>query len=64
MDSQQQRPSRQHSLRRTSPKGEDFIGTCTLCGKADLTLVNLTWDECENQRGLTPDEAVVEAIKG
>lgn len=56
-------PGRRHSLNRTSPKGGPFIGTCALCGKAGLTLDDMR-DECENQRGLTQDEAVVEAILG
>lgn len=57
------RPSRVHSLNRTSPKGGPFIGTCALCGKAGLTLDNMR-DECENQRALTQDEAVIEAVLG
>jgi len=52
-----------HSLERTSPKGGPFIGTCTLCGKTDLPIGAATQD-CENVRGLTQDEAVVEAITG
>jgi hypothetical protein len=56
-------PSRQHSLERTSPKGGPFVGTCRLCGKAGLTLDDMR-DECENQRGLSSDEALIEAVKG
>lgn len=54
-----------HSLERTSPKGEGqkFIGTCRLCGKPGLT-----WDDmnepCENVRGLTNEEALLEALRG
>ncbi len=52
-----------HSLERTSPKGKDkkFIGVCVLCGEPGLPIeaANL---ECPNLRGLTSDEAVVEAI--
>lgn len=52
-----------HSLRRTSPKGKPFIGTCVLCGEEGLTPDDCT-DECPNLRGLTPDEALVEAVRG
>jgi hypothetical protein len=54
-----------HHLVRTSPKGpgQDFIGTCTLCGRQ-----NLTWDaikqDCENVRGLSQGDALAEFIKG
>lgn len=51
-----------HSLRRTNPKGERFVGTCVLCGTEGLTTSNMN-DDCPNQRGLTPDEALIEAIK-
>ena len=57
-------PSRMHSLNRTSPKGGPFIGVCSLCGKAGLTLDDIHNDECENPRGLSQDDAVVEAIVG
>ena len=54
-----------HSIERTSPKGEGykFIGTCRLCGTPNLTFANMD-DECPNQRGLTADEALIEAIEG
>jgi hypothetical protein len=58
-----QKPTRMHSLNRTSPKGHSFIGTCALCGKSDLTIGDMN-TECENTRGLSQDEAVVEAIIG
>jgi hypothetical protein len=54
-------PSRQHSLNRTSPKGGPFVGTCALCGKTGLTFDNMR-DECDNQRNLTQDEALIEAV--
>lgn len=57
------RPSRQHSINRTSPKGQPFVGTCALCGRAGLTFADMR-TECENPRGLSPDEALIEAIKG
>jgi hypothetical protein len=52
-----------HSIQRTSPKGQDFVGTCSLCGTPNLTTKNVH-DECPNQRGLTSDEAVIEAVTG
>ena len=52
-----------HSLERTSPKGKDqkFIGVCVLCGEQGLEIEAANLD-CPNLRGLTSDEAVVEAI--
>lgn len=58
-----QQPSRMHSLNRTSPKGGPFVGTCALCGKTGLTLDAMR-EECENPRGLTQAEAIVEAVEG
>lgn len=56
-------PRQRHSLNRTSPKGHSFVGTCSLCGKQSLTLADMN-SECENTRGLTQDEAVIEAVLG
>lgn len=55
------RPTRLHSLRRTNPKGQPSINVCVLCGKEGLTMADMA-TECENVRGLTSDEALVEAI--
>ena len=52
-----------HSLRRTSPKGQAFLGVCTLCGKENVTLEQMGKEECPNVRGLSEEEAVLEAIK-
>ena len=54
-----------HAIERTSPKGpgQKFIGTCRLCGKKDLP-ASAALEECENWRGLTSDEALIEAITG
>lgn len=52
-----------HSLERTSPKGTRFVGTCRLCGQEHLTTADMN-DECPNQRGLSQDEALIEAIEG
>lgn len=56
-------PRRRHSLERTSPKGQSFVGTCTLCGIPNLTLSDMN-SECENVRGLSDAEALVEAVTG
>lgn len=52
-----------HSIERTSPKGagQKFIGTCRLCGRSGLTIADVN-EPCENMRGLTDDEALIEAI--
>lgn len=34
-----------HSLKRTSPTGEDFVGVCTKCGKTGLHLEAMS-EEC------------------
>jgi hypothetical protein len=54
-----------HSLERTSPKGrgQEFIGTCRLCGTPNL-LMSAVFEDCPNPRGLTEDEALIEAIEG
>lgn len=54
-----------HAVNRTSPKGpgKPFIGTCALCGKTGLS-ASAALEECENVRGLTQDEALIEAILG
>lgn len=51
-----------HNIERTSPKGGLFIGTCVLCGSANLRFSDVTQD-CPNQRGLTEDESLLHAIK-
>lgn len=57
--------ARFHAIERTSPKGpgQKFIGTCSLCGKPGLTFADMN-EPCENVRGLTQDEALIEAIEG
>jgi hypothetical protein len=40
-----------------------FIGTCRLCGKPNLK-ASAALEDCENVRGLTVDEALIEAITG
>ena len=55
--------TKKHSLRRTSPKGQKFVGTCVLCGRSGLTIADMN-NECANVRGLTTDDALIEAIEG
>jgi hypothetical protein len=55
-----------HAINRTSPKGpgQPFIGTCYQCGKPNLTIEQAMEEDCPNQRGLTEEEALIEAIEG
>lgn len=50
-----------HAIERTSPVGEKFVGTCFKCGKKNLTTADIN-EPCENVRGLSQDEALIEAI--
>lgn len=54
-----------HAIQRTSPKGpgQKFIGTCSKCGMTGLTLSD-TAKDCENVRGTTQAEDLIEAIEG
>lgn len=52
-----------HSLERTSPKGEDFVGRCVLCGKQGLPMT-AALEKCPNPRNVTNEEAIINAIKG
>ena len=40
-----------------------FIGTCRLCGKTGL-LASAALEDCENVRGLSTEDALVETIIG
>lgn len=51
-------------VNRTSPKGVPFIGTCAACGKAGITFECLSSEECDNVRGMTQEQAVIEAVMG
>ena len=53
-----------HALSRTSPKGpgQEFIGTCRLCGTPNLA-ARAVLEDCPNQRGLTKSTVLLEAIK-
>jgi hypothetical protein len=48
-------------VNRTSPKGQEFVGTCAACGTKGLTFETMN-DECPNQRGMTRDQAILEAV--
>lgn len=50
-----------HTVYRVSPKGGPFVGTCSLCGRAGLTLRD-AMQPCENIRGLTQEQALLEAL--
>ncbi len=45
-----------HSLKRTSPKGGPFIGTCINCGKTDLPLARAN-EDCKNWTNAPPMKA-------
>ena len=53
-------------INRTSPtgKGQPFVGTCAACGKTGITGKALTEEECPNQRDMTNEQAILEAIEG
>jgi hypothetical protein len=50
-----------HALRRTSPKGEAFIGTCVRCLKRGLSLDEV-WADCPNTEQLSEEDAVMVAL--
>ena len=52
-----------HYVERSSPKGQDFVGTCRLCGMTGLK-AEAALQHCENVRGLTDEQALVEAVRG
>jgi hypothetical protein len=52
-----------HAIERTSPKSEPFVGYCTLCGKVGQPMA-AALQPCPNPRGVTQDEAVLDAIRG
>ena len=65
MTEDEAKPARYHTLIRTSPKGpgQPFIGTCTQCGKTNLP-GSAVWDECENIRGISKEQALAELLEG
>jgi hypothetical protein len=54
---------RTHHVQRTSPFGEPFIGTCTLCGKKNLK-PEAALEFCKNPFGLSSEGVLLEAIEG
>lgn len=54
-----------HAIERTSPKGpgQPFIGTCRLCGLTGLK-ASAALEDCENVRGLSQEDALIEVITG
>lgn len=52
-----------HSLRRTSPMGGPFVGRCVLCGATGLSM-GAALDTCPNPRGVSSDDALIDAIEG
>ena len=51
-----------HSLRRTSPKGQAFIGTCTKCGVENIPISRMH-EDCANPANLTNEDALMIAIR-
>jgi hypothetical protein len=47
---------------RTSPAGQQFVGTCTSCGKTGITS-SMMFEDCENPRDLSTEDALVEAVE-
>lgn len=50
-----------HSLERTSPYGEAFVGKCMLCGKEGLRMEQAN-ESCENPDKKSYGEALLDAI--
>ena len=50
-----------HALERTNPKGQPFIGQCTLCGAAGLKLSQMS-EHCPNPANLTQSDALNVAL--
>lgn len=50
-----------HSLRRTNPKGEIFVGRCVQCGAEGLPF-EAAREECINPGGVTQEQALIDAI--
>ncbi len=51
-----------HVLVRTNPKGEIFVGRCTLCGKEGLPTAS-AFEVCENPKKISQDDAFVSLLK-
>ena len=57
------KPQRQHSLERTSPKGGKFIGRCVQCGETGLGFADMP-KECKNPGRVSIGDSVISAIEG
>lgn len=53
-----------HSLERTSPIGQRFVGKCVLCGKEGLTTADMLEGVCPNPKGTTAADALLDALEG
>ena len=51
-----------HTLVRTNPKGQPFIGRCIQCGATDLPS-SAALQPCPNPAGVTQDEALMNVIE-
>ena len=56
-------PATRHVVRRTSPKGEQFLGVCTMCGTEGLTIRDAN-TECPNPLGRTFQQAWADTERG
>ncbi len=56
-------PQETHVLERTSLFGEQFIGRCTLCGKAGLKMRQAN-EPCANPARIRADHALLAALEG
>jgi hypothetical protein len=52
-----------HSLIRTNPIGQPFVGRCFKCGVENIPLAKMR-DECPNPANITESEAVLVVIEG
>lgn len=55
-------PQTTHALRRTSPKGGPFVGTCYRCGMTGLSS-GAALEPCANTAGMSNDDTVLEAMQ-
>lgn len=53
-----------HALKRTSPKGGAFVGTCLKCGLDGLTLDDMAKQQCVNPGGLNNSDTLKIALRG
>lgn len=51
-----------HALKRTSPKGQAFLGVCVVCGQEDLP-VSAVREKCSNPADLTYEEVMLKVLK-